>query len=105
MNIPTEKIETILNGTETSRYMFLSRLIMDCKYYLGEGKRNAKNLWTKDEWEQLKLMRMIRDSFPEDKRPEWLTDRQLEHFEQEMLPLQEGGSCENCCRNQEMAGK
>lgn len=29
-------------------YMLLGRLLCDCKYYLGNGNRKAKHLWTGD---------------------------------------------------------
>lgn len=78
-------VDSIINNTETFRYMFLSRLIMDCKYYLGNGNRNEEILWAKDVKEHLALIKAIRESFPDEKKPEWLTEKQLGEFESAML--------------------
>ena len=37
-------------------YMMLSRLQMDCEYYLNFGNKNEKNLWALNEIKQIKKM-------------------------------------------------
>lgn len=65
-------------------YMMLSRMQNDCLYYLGYGNKNNKNLWAKNEYDQIELMRMLYDILPE--KPEWLTKEQIEEYADEMLP-------------------
>ena len=66
-------LEEILKHDETFRYQLLSRMVEDCNYYLGYGNRNAKDLWANDEWEQIEIMQALYESFPPEKKPEWLT--------------------------------
>lgn len=66
-------------------YMMLSRLQSDCKYYLGFGNRNAKNLWAGNEQKQIDEMKKLYNSFPEDAKPEWLTYGDILNFEKLML--------------------
>lgn len=59
-------------------YMLLSRLLTDCRYYLGNGNRCAKELWAHDEQKQIDKMRELYDLLPI--KPEWLTKEQIEEF-------------------------
>ena len=38
-------MDDILNKDEKFRYMLLDRMRTDCEYYLGNGGRNARDLW------------------------------------------------------------
>lgn len=62
-------------------YMLLSRLLCDCRYYLGYGK-SAKELWAHDEQKQIDKMRELYDSLPI--KPEWLTREQIDDFAAKM---------------------
>lgn len=42
-------------------YMLLDRLAQDCEYYLGNGNRNAKQLWAGSEQAQIDKMRELWD--------------------------------------------
>ena len=67
------------------KYTLLDRMVMDCLYYLGNGNRNAKYLWSKDETEHIANMKALWNSFPEDEKPEWLSMEEIEKFEKEMI--------------------
>lgn len=58
---------------EKYNYQMLSRLKMDCDYYLGNGNRNTKRLWAENEENHIIEMKKLYNSFSEDKKPEWLT--------------------------------
>lgn len=66
------------------RYMILSRMQMDCNYYLGNGNRNPKNLWAGDEKAQIENMKALWNSFPEEDKPEWLTWEELLEYEKNL---------------------
>lgn len=68
-------------------YMMLGRLQMDCEYYLGYGNRYANHLYYKDEQKQINEMKKLHNSFPEDKKPEWLTYAQILEYEKLMTRL------------------
>lgn len=74
-----------LCGDETFRHMILDRLRTDCSYYLGCGGRSPKVLWAHDEKLQIKLMRALHDSFPIDKKPQWLSIKDIDEYERLML--------------------
>lgn len=70
--------------SDTYKYQMLSRLQMDCNYYLGNGSRNAKHLWAGTEEGQIEAMRVIYESFNDDDKPEWLTEQDINDFESKM---------------------
>lgn len=61
-------------------YMLLSRLITDCKYYLGYGNRHKKFLWAHDEEEQIKKMKSLYYGMPYHQRPQWLSETRLKYY-------------------------
>lgn len=73
-------------GGEVSEfdYMMLSRLQSDCEYYLGYGNRSERNLWAGSVKGQIKEMKRIWDSLPEDKKPEWLSMEDILEYERKM---------------------
>lgn len=74
----------ILNRDSKFRYMLLSRLQMDCKYFLGNGNRCEKHLWASNVEEHITAMKMLWNSFlPEDK-PQWISLEDIEYYEKEM---------------------
>ena len=64
-------------------YMMLSRLQMDCDYYLGNGQRHEKHLWAGNPIDQIKEMKDIYNKL--DEKPEWLTLEQINDYEKQML--------------------
>ena len=75
-------------GDESFRYQMLSRMEADCKYYLGNGGRHIKYLWAGNEKDQIACMKALWKSFPEDKKPEWLTFEQIQDFEKQMVGIE-----------------
>ena len=65
-------------------YMLLDRLAQDCEYYLGNGNRNAKQLWAGSEQAQIDKMRELWDAMPADGKPEWLTREQIDNYAKQM---------------------
>lgn len=76
-----ETIKDLLKRDDTFKYQMLSRLQMDCEYYLGYGNRNTKQLWALNEKEHLEIMKALYDSFPDDEKPEWLTLDNIKEYE------------------------
>ena len=75
-------------------YMMLSRLQMDNDYYLNMGSRSARNLWAGSVDEQIKEMKRLWNSLPEDRKPEWLSMEDIKEYEKEMTSdkFAKGGS-------------
>ena len=65
-------------------YMLLSRLVMDCKYYLGNGNRFDGHLWAGSVDKQIAKMKELWNTLPEDMKPEWLSMEDIENYEREM---------------------
>jgi hypothetical protein len=78
--------QDILNEGNRFRYRLLSRMKMDCQYYLGHGNRKPKHLWALNEAEHIDCMKRLWDSFADKDKPEWLTLEQICEYEKEMLP-------------------
>ena len=72
----------LLDHEDSYRYQMLDRFRMDCKYYLGYGRRNPQNLWAGNVKEHIEIMKALWNSFSE--KPEWLTWEQIEEFETAM---------------------
>ncbi len=67
---------------ENFNYMMLSRLIQDCKYFLGNGNRHEKNLWAGDVNNHIleikKIWKMLKI------KPDWLSYKKIKKYELEM---------------------
>ena len=74
----------ILNRDSKFRYMLLSRLQTDCKYFLGNGNRYEKHLWAGNVEEHITAMKMLWNSFPADEKPQWISIEDIENYEKEM---------------------
>lgn len=72
------------NESEKFNYMMLDRLRSDCDYYLGNGGRNEKHLQQGSVDAQIKEMKRLYNSFPDDKKPEWITMKDIEEYEDKM---------------------
>ena len=66
----------------TNEYRLLSRMAMDCNYFLGAGDRHEKFLWAGNVKNHIKTMKDIWNSLKV--KPEWLTMEQIEAWEKEM---------------------
>lgn len=65
--------------------MLLGRLQADCEYFLGFGYGSVKRLYYGNIPEHIEGMKKLWHSFPESGKPEWLTLKQIEEYEQKML--------------------
>ena len=68
-------------------YMLLSRLQMDCKYFLGNGSGHTKHLWAGDVDEQICKMKELWNSFDKEEKPEWLSMEEILDYENKMKNL------------------
>lgn len=87
--------EELLQHDEKFRYQLLDRMRTDCDYYLGFGNGNVKCLWAQDEKEQIEYMEALYDSFDADKKPEWLTLRDIEEYGERIQFVMELRLCES----------
>lgn len=76
-------IDLLTENHQQFDYMFLSRLISDCEYYLGSGSRNPKYLWAGNEIEHIKLMKDNYNNLAI--KPEWISYEQVLKYEKELL--------------------
>ncbi|QST02485.1 hypothetical protein IMZ31_23840 (plasmid) [Pontibacillus sp. ALD_SL1] len=74
-----------INRGDRFNYSLLSRLKMDCDYYLGNGGRHPKHLWAGNEQDQIQKMKELHNSFSHDKKPEWLTYEEILQYEDAMV--------------------
>ena len=65
-------------------YMLLSRLQMDCNYFLGNGGRNEEQLWAGNVKGQIEKMKELWNKFPKDLKPEWCTFEKILEYEKRM---------------------
>ena len=68
---------------EKGRYMFLGRMQADCKYFL-DGHEYNKFLWAGNVEDQIKYMKWLYNSFPKNKKPEWISMEEIEDYEKRM---------------------
>lgn len=66
-------------------YMLLSRLVMDCKYYLGNGNGNNKILWAGNVRDQIAKMKELWYGFSQNEKPEWLSIEQIKQYKKDMF--------------------
>ena len=69
---------------ENFRYMMLSRMKMDCEYYLNRGGRSINGLWARNEVEQIANMRALWNTFEPEDKPEWLTKEEIDNYARQM---------------------
>lgn len=83
MQIIEPNQEVLQAEADKFNYMLLSRLQMDCKYFLGNGNRYEKHLWAGNVKDQIAKMKELFNLVPIE--PEWLSMKDIENFEKEML--------------------
>lgn len=79
-----EDLDWILSRENSYRYQLLSRMKMDCDYYLNNGDRCADHLWAGNEKAQIAYMKAIWNIFSNKDKPEWLTWNEILTYEQRM---------------------
>lgn len=72
----------LLSEGKEFEYMLLSRLKMDCKYFLGNGNGNERNLWADNVNDHIEKMKELYNSV--DPKPEWISMEDIEDFEIKM---------------------
>ena len=77
-------IAELTNKPNDFKYRILSRMISDCKYFLGNGNRAEKHLWAGNVEDQVALMKALYNSFKDDEKPEWTSMDEIEGLEKEM---------------------
>lgn len=83
----TDSMLTILSrfsGKSKYKYMLLSRMQSDCNYFLGNGGRNEKFLWSGSVKDHIDDMKSLYLSFYEEDRPEWLTMAMIYEYAEKM---------------------
>jgi hypothetical protein len=65
-------------------YAMLDRMRSDCDYYLGYGHRNKSRLCGGNEKDHIEKMKELYNSFPEGKKPEWLTYEGILEYEKQL---------------------
>lgn len=73
------------NRDKKFRYQLLSRLQMDCEYYLGHGNRCTKHLWSENETSHIADMKTLWNSFDNDEKPEWLSWADILDYEKKII--------------------
>lgn len=76
--------KSILQHDEKFRYQLLDRMRSDCDYYLGNGNKHDKYLWANNAIEQIAYMKALYNSFPDDKKPEWISLKDINNYEDAM---------------------
>jgi len=74
-----------MSNTEdhTFDYMMLSRLQMDCEYFLGNGAKDPKVLHQLDAEKQIQEMKRIYNVLPV--KPEWLSLDDIDDYKKQMV--------------------
>lgn len=76
--------EIIEGNNKKFKYMMLDRMMSDCRYYLGNGNRNPKDLWSGSVEEHIEDMKALYNSFENNDKPEWCTMKLIEEYEKDM---------------------
>ncbi len=74
----------IREGKYRTQYAMLSRLKMDCAYFLGYGGRCERHLWAGNVADHIAEMKKLWQGFPDDIKPEWCTWGQILEYERKM---------------------
>jgi len=69
---------------ETFHYQLLSRLQLDCEYFLGHGNRSEKHLWSGNVKKHIEDMKALLDTFANDKKPDWISLNDILEYEKQM---------------------
>lgn len=83
----TKTMQKIIEEHENSdkfKYMLLSRLESDCKYFINTGKTNIKALWSGNVKDHIEDMTALYNSFSDDNKPEWITLATIKEYADKM---------------------
>lgn len=65
-------------------YMLLSRMQMDCDYFLGNGGRCDSQLHMGNVKDQITKMKSLWNGLPSDAKPEWLSMEEIIEYSNKM---------------------
>jgi hypothetical protein len=68
---------------EKFRYQLLSRMQMDCEYYL-DGHQSPNHLWSGNVDDQIRDMKTLYSTFKGEKSPEWISLEEILEYEKNM---------------------
>ena len=74
------ELAEILKSEKKFRYQLLSRIQMDCEYYLNTSK-SEKHLWAGNTKDQITFMKAIWNSFQDNEKPDWLKLNEILEYE------------------------
>lgn len=74
--------DAIPSDYQRFEYSLLSRLESDCKYFLGNGNGNVKDLWAGSVDKQIAKMKELYNQLEE--KPEWITMEDIDNYEKQM---------------------
>ena len=77
-----DTVKHLLERDDRFRYMLLSRMQSDVKYFLGNGNRHEPDLWAGNAKDHIIIMDELMRSLPE--QPEWLSAEQLIDYADQM---------------------
>lgn len=77
-------VTELINKPNDFKYAMLSRMISDCRYFLGNGNRAEKHLWAGNVEDQITLMKALYNSFKDNEKPEWTSIDEIDGLEKEM---------------------
>ena len=77
-----DTIKNLLEKDNRFRYMLLSRMQSDVKYFLGNGNRHEPDLWAGNAKDHIIIMDELMRSLPE--QPQWLSTEQLIDYADQM---------------------
>lgn len=83
----TEYIKNLIKEIQPDdsfKYMLLDRMRTDCNYYL-DGHQHKNVLWAEDEAEHIADMEALYNSFPNDKKPLWITMADIEEYKRKIV--------------------
>lgn len=69
-----------LEETTEFKLQLLGRMQEDCKYYLGAGNKQVKNLWSGNVDDQIADMKELYLSIPKDERPDWISVSEINGY-------------------------
>ena len=98
----TKEMQNLITENENNekfKYMMLDRMKSDCNYFLGFGNRSERSLWSGNATDHIEDMKALYNSFPDNKKPEWLTLDQIKEFENLMISnkCEKKTPCCGCC--------
>lgn len=81
-----ESVDASSNRMEFN-YQLLGRLQADCEYFLHAGSGSERHLWAGSVADQIAKMKELYNSFPADKKPQYITPSDIIHYENEMSSM------------------